>query len=441
MDRRLWRPAWWTEWIDSCCRKLEASIAERAKHWQRDFSSPEAYQKSIEPNRQRLAHILGVRDARAFMTAWKLVGENNATGDGREGRRLRGSRGALAPHLRGRAWRGTAPAADRSEWRQLADVVAIPDADQTPEMIAGLLRRATESQYARRLAESGCRVLVPTLVNRISQPTPRKKITNREFLYRSAFELGRHLIGYEIQKVLAGVDWFSRRGGAAMTRRSAWSAGRRRPAGPGAAALDPRIDVACVSGHFRPREKVWQEPIDRNVFGPSSNSATRNWPLMVAPRPLVVKPPWARGRTSRPRRRRRNPARQNWRTWRAEVARAKDSAGFRANSSSGDGSGSFGSAPPRPLKQSLDLSPPGRLLVRRRPTKARCVRCSGPPTRQMHEIDRHSQWFLLESPYVREEFIAKLDTSSLEKFEKTIEPYREIFYNEVIGRFDYGPAA
>ena len=29
------------------------------------------------------------------------------------------------------------------------------------------------------------------------------KLTNREFLYRSAFELGRQLIGYEIQKSLA----------------------------------------------------------------------------------------------------------------------------------------------------------------------------------------------------------------------------------------------
>ena len=31
-------------------------------------------------------------------------------------------------------------------------------------------------------------------------------LTNREFLYRSAFELGRHLIGYEVHKVLAAVD-------------------------------------------------------------------------------------------------------------------------------------------------------------------------------------------------------------------------------------------
>ena len=33
-------------------------------------------------------------------------------------------------------------------------------------------------------------------------------MTTREYLYRSAFELGRHLIGYEVQKVLAGIDWF-----------------------------------------------------------------------------------------------------------------------------------------------------------------------------------------------------------------------------------------
>src|SRR5947208_1562889 len=48
-----------------------------------------------------------------------------------------------------------------------ADVVAIPDADQTPEMIAGLVPGVpAESQFARRLAESGCRVVIPTLIDR-----------------------------------------------------------------------------------------------------------------------------------------------------------------------------------------------------------------------------------------------------------------------------------
>ena len=37
------------------------------------------------------------------------------------------------------------------------------------------------------------------------------RLTRREFLYRSAFELGRQLIGYEIQKSLALVDWFKKK--------------------------------------------------------------------------------------------------------------------------------------------------------------------------------------------------------------------------------------
>jgi hypothetical protein len=56
--------------------------------------------------------------------------------------------------------------------------------------------------------------------------------------------------------------------------------------------------------------------------------------------------------------------------------------------------------------------------------------------RQVHELDRHNQWLLTESPYVRQEFLAKLDTSSPAAFQKSAATYREFFYNEVIGRFD-----
>ena len=44
--------------------QIEESATKRAKYWKRDFSSAAAYQASVEPNRKRLAHILGVRDAR-----------------------------------------------------------------------------------------------------------------------------------------------------------------------------------------------------------------------------------------------------------------------------------------------------------------------------------------------------------------------------------------
>jgi len=55
-------------------REIDKSVERRAKHWKRDFSSAEAYNKSIEPNRKRLAHILGVRDPRVPFDAPELVG-------------------------------------------------------------------------------------------------------------------------------------------------------------------------------------------------------------------------------------------------------------------------------------------------------------------------------------------------------------------------------
>ena len=56
--------------------------------------------------------------------------------------------------------------------------------------------------------------------------------------------------------------------------------------------------------------------------------------------------------------------------------------------------------------------------------------------RQLHELDRHNQQLLIESPDVRREFMKKLDTSSIPAYSSSIEPYRTFFADEVIGRFD-----
>jgi hypothetical protein len=45
-------------------RKTDESEERRSRFWNRDFASVEKYHQSIETNRQRLAHIVGVRDAR-----------------------------------------------------------------------------------------------------------------------------------------------------------------------------------------------------------------------------------------------------------------------------------------------------------------------------------------------------------------------------------------
>ena len=45
-------------------RQIDESTARRPRYWKRDVSSARAYEASIEPNRKRLAHVLGIRDRR-----------------------------------------------------------------------------------------------------------------------------------------------------------------------------------------------------------------------------------------------------------------------------------------------------------------------------------------------------------------------------------------
>ena len=89
-----------------------------------------------------------------------------------------------------------------------------------------------------------------------------------------AYEMGRHIIGYEVQKVLAAVDWFCRE---KTIPRSASMATAKGDVGLYAGAVD------CGSGAgrhrlLRPARGLWQEPIYRNVWGCSASSATRKSP-------------------------------------------------------------------------------------------------------------------------------------------------------------------
>ena len=180
----------------------------------------------------------------------------------------------------------------------VACIVAIPDADQTPEMLVGLAPGlAPERQFARRLAENGCEVLVPVLIDRQdtwSGNARIKRFTNqphREWIYRQAYQLGRHIIGYEVQKVSAAVDFFEGRRQKAESRKPKIGV-----AGYGeggliafyAAALDRRIEAALVSGYFDSRQRLWEEPIYRNVFGLLREFGDAEIASLIAPRALIV---------------------------------------------------------------------------------------------------------------------------------------------------------
>jgi len=149
-----------------------------------------------------------------------------------------------------------------------ANVVAVPHADQLPEGLCGL---AHGDAFALQLARNGCRVLVPTLINRkddLSGNARLKRQTNiphREFIHRMAYEMGRTLTGYEVQKVLAAVDWFQTRDGPLKIGVIGYGDGGMIALYAG--ALDERIQTCGVAAYFAQRESIANEPIDRNVWG------------------------------------------------------------------------------------------------------------------------------------------------------------------------------
>ena len=175
-----------------------------------------------------------------------------------------------------------------------ARIVAIPDADWTPEMLVGLtLGVPPAAQFARRLAESGCQVVIPTLIDRSDtwSGIPGVRMTNqphREFLYRMAFEVGRHIIGYEVQKVLAVIDWFEQENEARQVLTGVMGYGEGGLLALYAAALDSRIDRTVVSGYFQSRQEVWKEPIYRDVWGLLREHGDAELMALIAPSQLIV---------------------------------------------------------------------------------------------------------------------------------------------------------
>ncbi|MHC4118452.1 MAG: alpha/beta hydrolase family protein [Planctomycetota bacterium] len=424
--------------------ELEKSNARRKRHWDYDFSSPAAYSASIEPNRKRLAHIIGVRDERIPFDSPELVGTTE------EPALVGRGNGYDVYAVRWPAFgdvHGEGLLLMPTSGEPVADIVAIGDADQAPEMLAGLIEGiAPESQFARRLAENGCRVIVPTLISRQmvrrNAAGGRRSITltNREFLYRAAFEMGRHVIGYEVQKVLAAVDWFAKEDRQIGV--IGWGEGGLIALYAG--ALDTRIDSVCVSGYFNSRQEVWREPIERNVFGLLDEFGDAEIASMVVPRTLIVEAgkgpevtiaPGTRAAPGRLVTPRLTDVRFEFQRLKRLIAPAE----FEANVELVVSDGSYGNSA---ALGALLKSVAGTKLVRQGKAPqliAESFNLEGRQERQVHEIDRHNQWLLSESAYVRKRFFSKLDTSSMEKFEETVEWYRNYFHEEVIGRFEYDP--
>jgi len=442
--------------------QIEAAKADREKHWNRDFSSAEKYNESVAPNRARLAKIIGAFDPREKCDALELVGTTSqpaliGRGEGYEVYAVRW------PVLAGMTGEGLLLKPNRKKpW---ANVVAIPDADQTPEMLVGLVPGVEPAaQFARRLAESGCRVVVPMLIDRADtfsmtvNGERRLNQPHREFIYRQAFEMGRHIIGYEVQKVLALVDYFT-----AEAANDAPKIGVMGYAEGGllalyAGALDTRIRATCVSGYFGPRENVWEEPIYRNVFALLHEFGDAELASLIAPRAWVVEAcrvPEVNGPPAPHDGRSGGAAPGKLTTPKFADVEAEFNRAAKWVSQLGDTSKLGDTRATLLANLDTDNGLPGGEMVlteflSRLGAGALSAAAASPSydrpgfdpqvrlKRQIDEMTEFTQALMRESEYTRKKYWERADrgSRSVEKWRETSEPYRKLFHDEVIGRFD-----
>lgn len=451
--------------LDGCHRyierKIAASIETRQQYWRRDASSAEAYERSVAGNRQRFRRQIGAVDERQPARMERF-------GDDEQGALIAETPTISVYQVRWPVLEGITGEGLLLEpkGKPQACIVALPDADQTPEQVAGLAPGLPpEGQFARRLAEQGCLVVVPMLIDRSARFTgnpisgrPNPGYSHREWIYRQAYQMGRHVIGYEVQKALAAVDWFKRR--APNARIGAAGYGEGGLIAFYAAAVDPRIDAALVSGYFRSRQDVSDEPLERNVWALLYEFGDAEIASLIAPRALIVEysrePEVESRQTTTPKEVNGFPL--SGIHGRLSTPRAENVAAefqridklVKANFQPRQLILTDAGEPVDPMSvqtvdaflHSLGLQPPlandvavnahsERGLTDRRNTFDPVER----QRRQVKRLEAHIQSLVNDSHVFRDQFF-KVDASSIEKLVASAKPFRQCAWEELFGKFE-----
>lgn len=427
------------------------SISGRTALWKRNYGSVEEYERSVAENREHLRKIIGAVDPRVPITALELDTTTSTSS------LVASTRQYKINAVRWKVFEDVTAEGLLLEptGRAVARIIALPDADLSPEMLAGVESGLDPySQFARRLAENGCQVLIPAVIDRNDtwSGIPGIRMTNqshREWIYRMAFETGRHIIGYEVQKVLSAVDWFTYSNRTIPLPLAVMGYGEGALLAFYSAAIDIRIEVAVVSGYFESRQDLWKEPIYRDLWGFLSEFGDAEVASLIAPRTLIIEacrgpeisgPPAATSnrKGAAPNGRLTTPALDSVR---AEAERA---GGFyrKLNADrnfqlivSGDGNGPSGTE--ETITALLRACRVGAGVVSSGPIPQRLQRdldVSERMHRQINELVAHTQAVLRQSPTRRSEFWSHANASSPDRWQQSTAFYRDYIWKEVIGQ-------
>ena len=443
-------------------RELQLSVARRRKLWNRDYRNRKAYETSITENRERLKTYLGVVDPRVKSPRFELLATYGRGSDA-------GGSGPdhyTVSYIRWRVMRGVTAEGLFVQPQGMpakARVIALSDADWTPEQFCGLDRPKKDVPWriVALLARHGCEVVIPTLISRDDTFSghPDVGYTNqphREFIYRMAFEMGRHIIGYEVQKTLAAVDAFTQLNHDQNRELPIGVVG----VGEGgllalfSAAVDPRISATMVCGYFQNREHVWREPIYRNVWAQLTEFGDADLAGMITPRTLVIEAcavPTVSG-PPKPRPGRRGGAAPGrievpalssvkFEFQRARIHFEKLKAANRITlAASQDGNGLAGTAAGlAAFLKGLNVTPHALAATPATPVPVKSPggdlrNPAKRQERQFRELVNFTQNLLRHSARVRDKYWSDAKRSSLADWRKTSRKYRKAVWEDMIGR-------
>lgn len=433
-------------WLD---RETASSPLGREVGWKPEVSSPEAFTRWARPRREQLARMIGATDPRLPFDALELAAttRTSATVGQGQGYTIRAVRWPVVAGVQGEGL------LLEPEGGAVATLIVLPDADMAPEMLAGLSPGVEPgSQWGRIFAENGCRVVVPVLIDRspaggADHERGAVPLSRREAVFLAAYPFGRHIIGYEVQKVLALVDLFAARPAEATHPVALAGYGEGGVLALYAGAIDPRIDAVLVSGAIAAPQRMWSEPVYRHVWAQVQLAGGGELLSLMHGRYAVVEAcayPRAAaepaGRESVfPGRLETPPVDEV----RAEVARARrfvGAGGAEAKQGvelvlSGDGGGPFGSR--GALETFWKVVGGGRPLV---PAGAVPASSGGPVDpaarmeRQYRQLLEEARRQGLTSPVRRRAFWADADGSSPERWLASTGTHRRLLLEEVIGR-------
>jgi len=222
--------------FDEIDRYLDRQVAEadrkRTESWHRDFSSIEAYERSIEPWRQKLMEVLGgdVYTRAPLQPKEELVAE-------------------FTTHKAWRAWyntfengRGYGILLIPKGEGPFPALILIHGMGGTPEGLCGLTAQSDyHNRFGLQAVQRGYVVLAPLNMN------SGKK---RSWLDRKAIMIGQRLQALEQVKLIRAVDYLSERTEVDPNRIGAYGISWGGRSVMNLAALDRRVAACAISGHF-----------------------------------------------------------------------------------------------------------------------------------------------------------------------------------------------